>query len=265
MKQTPDLDFCVSMVRETGHFLLHTMSNNNLVAAKSSAIDLVTQADEQAQARLVGRIREAFPDHRIIAEEDHTQGAPHDIPHNDTWYIDPIDGTTNYWHGMPLFSISVAFCRHGEPEIGVVYLPYTNEIFYATRGGGTFDGKGPLRVSSVQTLEQALVATGFPYERAPGSDNNLVEFGRVMPMVQGIRRSGSAAIDLAFVAAGRYDGYWEFHVRPWDTMAGQLLVLEAGGQLSRVRPEGKMHGSGGILATNGHLHATLQRHIMGDP
>lgn len=258
MKQKPDLDFCVSIVRETGQFLLRSMSTNTLVAEKSSTIDLVTEADEQAQARLVGHIREAFPDHGIVAEEGHEQNAHHTA----TWYIDPIDGTTNYWHAMPLFSISVAFCHHGEPELGVIYLPYTDELFCAERGRGAFGPRGTLRVSAVQRLEQALVATGFPYERAPGTDNNLVEFGRVMPVVQGIRRSGSAAIDMAFVAAGRYDGYWEFHVRPWDTMAGQLLVLEAGGQLSRVRPEGAMHGPGGILATNGHIHIELQRRIL---
>jgi myo-inositol-1(or 4)-monophosphatase len=147
--------------------------------------------------------------------------------------------------------------------VGLIGAPAHDELFWATRGGGVFDRHGPLHVSSIERLEQALIVTGFPYERAPGSDNNLTEFSRVVPFVQGIRRTGSAALDLTYVAAGRFDGFWEFHLKPWDALAGQLLVTEAGGQLSTVRATGALHGSGGILATNGRIHAALRALLTG--
>ncbi|NJN66884.1 MAG: inositol monophosphatase [Chloroflexaceae bacterium] len=255
------MECCTQIVRETGHALLQAMQQGEtrLIGAKSSAIDLLTEADEMAQHQITQRLREAFPDHGILAEEGDQEAEPRDY----VWVIDPIDGTTNYWHRHPAFCVSVALCHHGEPMVGAIYAPRMDELFCASRGGGAFCNDIPIHVSRASHLDQAIVATGFPYQRAPGSDNNLVEFGRVMPLVQGIRRCGSAALDLAYVAAGRLDGYWEFHIKPWDIMAGILLVREAGGQVSQVRPEGAMAGAGGILATNGHLHPALHRRIMG--
>lgn len=250
------------IVRETGQALLQAMQQGEtrLIGAKSTAIDLLTEADEMAQNLIVRRLREAFPDHGIVAEEGDQEAAQHDY----VWVVDPIDGTTNYWHRHPAFCVSMALCHHGEPIVGAVYAPWMDELFRASRGGGAFCNDQPLHVSRADRLDQAVVATGFPYQRAPGSDNNLVEFGRVMPFVQGIRRCGSAALDLAYVAAGRLDGYWEFHIKPWDIMAGIVLVQEAGGQVSRVRTEGEMAGSGGILATNGHIHTALHRRVVGE-
>jgi myo-inositol-1(or 4)-monophosphatase len=148
------------------------------------------------------------------------------------------------------------------------------EMFWASRGAGAFNatdaaidtdvGIQRMAVSHVAQLSQAVIATGFPYQRTPGSDNNLTEFSRVMPFVQGIRRCGAASLDLALVAAGRVDGYWEFHLSPWDALAGVVMVREAGGQVSLVRARGAMYGAGGILATNGHVHEPLQALLLGD-
>jgi len=254
------LDFCKDVTREAGHILLQHFDKPRTTKAKTSTIDLVTEVDELAQDYIVHRIREQFPDHGIIAEENN-ESTYTDQAY--VWYIDPIDGTTNYWHRQPFFAVSVALCYDNQPVVGVVYAPRLNEMYWATRQMGAWNDAGPLHVSQVATMQQALVATGFPYQRAPGTDNNLVEFGRVMPYVQGMRRCGAASLDLASVATGRLDGYWEFHLSPWDSMAGILLVLEAGGQISTVRPTGAMNGPGGILASNGLLHATLQKLLLG--
>jgi myo-inositol-1(or 4)-monophosphatase len=253
------LEYCIPIVQQTGHMLLEKMARNTLVCSKTSTIDLLTEADQHAQAMIINHLRQRFPNHGFLAEES---DQPH-LAHEYTWVIDPIDGTTNYWHHMPYFCISVALCHHQRPVVGIVSMPTTNELFYAARGQSAFLNGHPLHVSTTSAIHQSLLATGFPYDRTPGSDNNLVEFGRVMPFVQGIRRCGAAALDLAFVAAGRLDGYWEFHVRPWDIMAGILLVEEAGGTVTTVRPTGDMAGAGGILATNGHIHTALHRLILG--
>lgn len=262
-------DVAIAIARDVGAMLLEFQQRPLLLRSKSTEVDLVTDADEQAQREIIRRIRQAFPDHSVMAEE----GQQHDVPptareaEEYVWVIDPIDGTTNYWHRVPYFCVSIALCRNGQPIVGVIGAPRLGELFWAVRGEGawceTHERQEPLQVSSVRRLDQALVATGFPYHRAPGTDNNLAEFARVTPVVQCIRRPGSAALDLAYVAAGRFDGYWEFYIHPWDTMAGQLLVLEAGGTISTVRPEGAMHGKGGILATNGHIHTLLRDQILG--
>lgn len=254
------LEFCTRVVRETGTFLLEKMDQPHTTKSKTSSIDLVTEIDEQAQAMIVGHIREEFPDHGILAEEDDLNDTDHDY----IWIVDPIDGTTNYWHRLPFFTISVALYHHNSPLIGVVYAPRLGEMFCASRGAGSFLNDTPIHVSHVAQLHHAIIATGFPYDRLPGSDNNLTEFRRVMPFVQGIRRFGSASLDLCYVAAGRLDGYWEFHLRPWDSAAGILLVQEAGGTVTTVRPSGEMNGSGGILATNGMLHDMLWEKVLGN-
>ncbi len=253
------LAFCQHIIQEAGRLLLDRMTTNRLIARKSSTFDLVTELDEMVQQMLVQRIRAEFPEHGIVAEEAGTDRSTGEL----TWYIDPLDGTTNYWHRVPFFSVSMALCSHAGPQLATVYAPVTDELFWATCGGGAFDRRGPLQVSSAASLDQALIATGFPYRRAPGSDNNLIEFCRVVPHVQAIRRCGSAALDLCYVAAGRFDGFWEFYLKPWDGLAGQLLVTEAGGCVSTVRAGLEMYGAGGILATNGHLHEQLGRLVRG--
>lgn len=252
------LEFCKDVVYDAGQLLLQIDHETRQIKSKSTSIDLVTDADERIQNFIVQRIRERFPDHSILAEEDTETGLNE---HELVWVIDPIDGTTNFWHRLPYFTVTVALCIDAQPEVGVIYAPRLNDMFWAARGEGAFNQAGPISVSTIRDMHQAVIATGFPYERAPGCDNNLAEFSRVMPYVQGIRRFGAASLDLAYVAAGLLDGYWEFHLRPWDSMAGILLVDEAGGQVSTVRPTGEMNGAGGILATNGLLHTILHRHI----
>jgi myo-inositol-1(or 4)-monophosphatase len=254
-----ELAFCQQIIQEAGQLLRDRMHDNRLVRQKSSSFDLVTEVDGMVQQMLVGRLREQFPAHGIVAEEADTEHSSGEL----TWYIDPLDGTTNYWHRVPFFSVSMALCSSDGLELGVVYAPALDELYWATRGGGAFNRSGPLHVSSIDKIGHALVVTGFPYKREPGSDNNLTEFNRVVPHVQAIRRYGSAALDLAWVASGRFDGFWELYLKPWDSLAGQLLVTEAGGIVSTVREGQEMHGAGGILAANPHLHAPLRRLLVG--
>ncbi|NJO07265.1 MAG: inositol monophosphatase [Chloroflexaceae bacterium] len=254
------LAFCQQLIQEAGQMLRDQLAVTHRVTRKSSTFDLVTEVDEAVQQLLVQRIRSQFPEHGIVAEEALAESEASDL----TWYIDPLDGTTNYWHRVPFFCTSMALCDHDGPLLGVIYAPANDELFWATRGGGAFNRHGPLQVSHIDRLEQSLIVTGFPYQRAPGTDNNLTEFTRVVPHVQGIRRSGSAALDLAYVAAGRFDGYWEFYLKPWDALAGQLMVSEAGGHLSIVRSEGAIHGAGGMLATNGRIHGALRDLLTGE-
>lgn len=252
------LAFCQQIIQEAGQVLRDRLAGTLRVTHKSSAFDLVTEVDEQVQQLLVERIQAQFPEHHIVAEEGPTAQQTAAL----TWYIDPLDGTTNYWHRLPFFCTSIALCDHHSPLLGVIYASAHDELFWATQGGGAFDRHGQLQVSTIERLEQALIVTGFPYQRDPGSDNNLTEFSRILPYVQGIRRTGSAALDLAYVAAGRFDGFWEFYLKPWDTLAGQLLVTEAGGQITTLRADRELHGAGGILATNGSIHAELRELLV---
>lgn len=217
-------------------------------------IDVVTEVDEAAEAAIVAVIRAAFPEHRVLAEEGSTGG--HDPSHR--WIIDPLDGTTNYSHGMPPFSVSVAYERNGVVEVGVIYEPSLDELYVAERGGGaTLNGR-PMHVSAVEVLRRALVATGFPYERER-LPRALHQFSAFAERAQAVRRIGSAALDLAYVAAGRFDGYWEAVIKPWDVAAGVLLVEEAGGHVTDLtgEPVSLSVAELNILATNGHLHTTM--------
>ncbi len=197
------------------------------VASKGVARDLVTAADLESERVLVARLREHFPSHAIEAEEEtHDARGAVDGPR---WFLDPLDGTVNFVHGLPVFSVSLGLWSGGEPEVGVVYAPRLGEMFCALRGGGATLNGEPLRVSSAATLGEALLATGFPYRRETLAHSNLENFCAFFYDVRGLRRLGSAALDLAYTAAGRFDGYWELHLAPHDVAAGGLLVREAGG------------------------------------
>jgi myo-inositol-1(or 4)-monophosphatase len=215
-------------------------------------IDLVTALDRRAEALIAEHVRAAFPDHAILAEEGTTGGAS--AEHR--WLVDPLDGTTNYAHGYPVFAVSVAYERAGRVVLGVVYDPLREELFLAEAGqGATLNGR-PIRVSPTAELSQSLLATGFPYDRAlfPAA---LRRWEALSYRAQAIRRGGSAALDLCCVAAGRLAGYWERPVQPWDLAAGALLVTEAGGQLSSLAGGPPDLYSGELVATNGRLHAEL--------
>jgi len=251
------LDFAIETVREAGRLLRARFEHQHIVASKSSPIDLVTEADLASERLIVDRIRQRFPDHAILAEEG--QGGGNRSPY--VWLIDPLDGTTNYAHGFPVFSVNIALARGGEILLGVTYDPLRDELFTAQWGAGAFLNERRLRVSQTAHLSESLLATGFPYNRATNPQNNLGPFNAVMPLVRGIRRGGSAALDLAYVAAGRLDGYWEFWLNPWDWAAGVLLVTEAGGTVTDVAGQPWRLDSSSMVATNGHLHQELLRAV----
>lgn len=228
------LEFVSSLAREAGAVLKSYFEGELEVNSKSAQIDLVTQADLASEQLILDRIRERFPDHAILSEEAGESGA-----HDYYWVVDPLDGTVNFAHGMPHYAVSIGIRRGMETVLGVVYDPERDELFWAERGAGAYlrrrDGtERRLQVSEAKSLGESLLATGFPYDRATNPANNVAEFARVILRVQGVRRAGSAALDLAYVAAGRYDGYWEYRMKPWDTVAGSLLVMEAGGVLSTL-------------------------------
>lgn len=216
-------------------------------------IDLVTEADMASEQEILARIRKAFPDHRVLAEEsgETSQDSPW------LWVVDPLDGTTNFAHGFPVFSVSIALLHEGERVLGIVYDVMRDELFAARRGGGAFLNGRPIRVSDVSRLEDALLVTGFPYDRHDARFDNTREFVALLKRCHGVLRVGSAALDLATVASGRLDGYWEFRLNPWDLAAGALLVEEAGGLVTT--PDGAPFPSLGtdIVATNGRIHSAL--------
>jgi myo-inositol-1(or 4)-monophosphatase len=215
-------------------------------------VDLVTEQDRRSEAAIAEVIRAAFPDHAILAEEGGTSaGSP---AHR--WIVDPLDGTTNYAHGYPVFAVSVAYEENGELEVGVILDPLRRELFVAERGrGATLNGR-PIAVSSTSTLIASLLETGFPYDRARLA-LALDQLNRLAPRSQGMRRSGSAALSLAYVAAGRLDGFWEATLSPWDMAAGALLVRAAGGTVSLLNGAPFTTTSTEILATNGQIHGAL--------
>jgi myo-inositol-1(or 4)-monophosphatase len=215
-------------------------------------VDLVTEVDVRAEQTIVVRLRDRFPTHQILAEEGSVGG---DDPRH-RWIVDPLDGTTNFAHGLRVFSVSVGYERDGKLAAGAVYDPCQDELFLASAGGGATVNGQPLRVSETDTLLRALLGTGFPYDRAlmPVA---LRQFGALSMQVQAVRRVGSAALDCCWVAAGRFDGYWENVVKPWDVAAGALIALEAGATLTDVHGHPFKIDSGSILVANPKLHGQL--------
>jgi myo-inositol-1(or 4)-monophosphatase len=218
-------------------------------------VDLVTETDRAAEKAIVGRIRKKYPDHAIIAEEG-SEGAARGAKY--CWYIDPVDGTTNFAHGYPCFCTSIALQENDVAIVGVVVNPITNETFTATRGGGAYLNGKPIHVSQVTELGSSLVATGFPTHMRHNSANMDFYWGFTLRS-HGVRRDGSAALDLCSVAAGRFEGFWEFGLNSWDTAAGTLIVREAGGKVTDL--DGSEHRPGGsnILATNGLVHEEMRK------
>ncbi len=227
---------------------------------KGHAHNLVTEADTASEALILRRLLEAFPSHGIVAEEGGAGGSDGAAV---VWYVDPLDGTNNFAHGFPVFCVSMAAVEGGEVLCGVSYDPLRNELFRAARGQGAYLGDRRLEVSGRRLLAESLVATGFPYDKGSAADNNLAEFAAVMPRVRGIRRPGSAALDLAYVAAGRLDAYWEHGTRPWDVAAGILLVREAGGRVTDLAGRPPRIDGGRFVASNGVIHDELVTTLSG--
>lgn len=220
-------------VVEAGTEQVKRLENPIAMKSKTSAIDLVTEVDEWTDRFLVDKIKTHYPDHAILTEETGSYAGEADYE----WVIDPIDGTVNYAHHFPLFCISVAVKYQGEVVVGVVYLPKLNEMYEAVKGeGAKLNGKTIL-VSETKELNRSVLATGFPYDKGTDPNNNVNYFTTLITKIGGIRRTGSAAIDLCQVAAGRFDAYWELKINEWDIAAGLLIVEEAGGKTKVVKME----------------------------
>ena len=216
-------------------------------------IDLVTAIDQASEKAILAIIGRAFPEHGILAEES----APRTGDAEHLWVVDPLDGTTNYSRGFPYFCVSVALARAGRVIVAAVYQPLLDELFTAIRGRGAFLNGKPLRVSGQARLDQAFLATGFPYDIRRGRRTNLDHFTNFATRCLAIRRAGAAALDLAYVAAGRFDGFWELKLRPWDIAAASLLVEEAGGRISGLSGRPWRLAVRDIVASNGQVHGEM--------
>ena len=250
-----DLDLVLGIVRSIAHAagdLLREAYQQPRQIDYKGAVNLVTQADRAAEAAIVMKLQEEFPGYAILAEESGKVAGS-----NLVWVVDPLDGTNNFAHGFPVFCVSIALLDREEPIVGVTYDPLRDECFSAIRGGGAFLNRKEMHVSGVPDLHHGLLATGFPYDRLTAADNNSKAFAMFLRHAQGIRRAGSAALDLAYVACGRLDGFWEMRLHPWDVAAGVLLVREAGGMVTSYSGhddnEPILNGDN-IVATNGLIH-----------
>lgn len=264
MQITPDqqhifLDVATEAALQAGSILRSHFGRLESIEKKGASGNLVTEADHAAEKAVLSVLLRHFPDHAILAEEGGRIGSP-DSPF--LWAIDPLDGTTNYAHQYPVFSVSIGLLVDGLPQIGVIYDPMRQELFQAIRGQGAMRDRHPIRVSQTSTVEESLLVTGFAYDRRTTSDNNYAEFCHLTDLTHGVRRGGSASIDLAYVACGRLDGYWERGLSPWDLAAGVLLVEEAGGCVTAYDETPLDLNSGRVLATNGQIHSELSK-ILG--
>jgi myo-inositol-1(or 4)-monophosphatase len=238
--------------RAAGRVHLKWLSRTS-VTRKSNAIDLVTEADQESEATVIEILRRSFPAHAVLAEES---GA-NERTSEHRWIIDPIDGTTNFAHGFPQFCVSIAYERRGRVQLAIVFDAFKKECFVARRGHGTTLNGKAAHVSRVPTLDLALLATGFPYDRRERRRYYLAFWEAFMMRTQGVRRTGSAALDLAYVACGRNDGFWEFGLKQWDVAAGALLVEEAGGHVSNMDGSRLDIAAANIVASNGRLHERI--------
>ena len=248
----PYLSLARNIAKKAGLLLKNGLGRAHRIKYKGS-VNLVTEMDILAEKFIISAIRRRFPKHAILAEE---KTAP-EMKSSYRWVIDPLDGTTNYAHGLPIFSVSIALERDGEIILGVVYDPLRDELFWAGNGQGAFLGKKPIRVSGTARLAQSLLVTGFPYDIRTSSVNNFDHFAHFSMGTQAVRRLGSAALDLCYVAAGRFDGYWEMKLGPWDLAAGSFIVREAGGKITDFSG-GPIHLNGQhVLASNGRIHRQM--------
>lgn len=237
---------------KAGKLLKDNLSGSREISYKGE-INLVTEMDRRSEQVIVETLLAVFPGHGVMAEEETTIENGSEF----TWIIDPLDGTTNYAHGYPCFSISIALAQSQELILGVVYDPMRDELFTSEKGGGAFLNGTKIRVSSTGRLIQSLLATGFPYDRAVSKENNLDYFHALLMASQEVRRDGSAALDLCAVAAGRFDGFWELKLKPWDVAAGSLIVREAGGMVTNLSGSEFSIHEGAIVASNGRIHGLM--------
>lgn len=245
-----ETEFSMEIAREAG-ILLRTRFLSDIAVSHKGAVDLVTEMDLASENLIRKRIESVFPADGFLGEE---KGGK-DWKTGRAWVVDPLDGTTNYAHGIPQFCVSVALCLCGEPIVGTVYRPASDEMFSASKGNGAFMNGQPLHVSNESDLNETLAVTGFPYDRRNCIDLLMERLKIILNHVQGVRRFGSAALDLCMVASGRFGIFYETHLNPWDVAAGKLIVDEAGGRVSDFKGNAMPLDAGELLATNGILHS----------
>ena len=248
------LQAAVEMALESGRIQRESLSTGFAVRQKREEINLVTDVDIACQEKIISMVRERFPDDDIIAEE---QPNTYEGDGN-RWIIDPVDGTTNYAHGYPFFCTSIAYEAKGRVVAGVVYNPIMNELFFAASGKGAYLNGDRIGVSGVSNLKRSLLSTGFPYDIATNPNNNVDHFVNFLFEAQAVRRDGSAALNLSYVACGRFDGFWELHLNPWDLAAGALILEEAGGRITNLTGGPFDIYRGECLASNGLVHETME-------
>jgi myo-inositol-1(or 4)-monophosphatase len=246
------LDFLVPVVREVGTFLLQSLGSAQSIQFKGRA-NLVTEMDRRSEEHLIRAIRTQYPGHALLSEE---AGALPGDAGQPEWILDPIDGTTNYVHGLPYFCIALALRQGPQLQAGMIYYPYVDELYWAERGLGAFMNDRPLHVSATPVLEDALLTTGFPSDLSRAPDTNIEHFLALMPKTRAIRRMGSASLDLCNVAAGRLDGFWQPTMLVWDVAPGAIIIEEAGGRVTDFAGNTGLY-EGSIAASNGKIHAEL--------
>lgn len=244
-------------IEKASNLILKNLNKIRKISYKKGDFNLVTNVDREAEAFILKEITSKYPNHSIIAEESGKyKGNP-----NYKWFIDPIDGTTNFAHGYPCFCISIGFRKNGVLEFGLIKNPLTGDLYSARKNkGARLNGK-KISVSKIKTLKNSLLITGFPYDRKTSTMNNLKNFCKLTLLTQGVRRDGAAAMDLCYVACGKVDGFWEIKLSPWDVAAGVLIVQEAGGKITDIKGNEYDVFNDKIVATNGFIHNELIKHL----
>lgn len=246
------LDVAIETVKEAGAILLEEFARPVKISYKGE-VDIVTQADKRSEVAIVARLRNHFPKHAIVAEEG--GGSETESPFR--WHVDPLDGTTNFAHGYPCFAVSLGLVEAGEPIVGVIYQPVSGELFTAAKGEGAYLNNKKIEVSRIETLSTSLLCTGFPSVKRV-QNPNIHYYWDFTLRSHGVRRDGSAAMDLAAVACGRFEGFWEFGLHTWDAAAGILLVREAGGRVTQFNGQPYRLGDKELMASNSRVHSEMQ-------
>lgn len=256
---TPRLTDLEHMARHAGQILRDGFGQVHQIDYKG-VIDPVTEVDRRSEAYILGEIRSRFPDHRILSEERGFSTGKDGCQ----WFVDPLDGTVNFAHGLPIFSVSIAYAEDGEVRLGVVYDPMREECYKAESGAGAWLNGKPIQVSETGALVESILVTGFPYDIQKNPQNNLDHFADFMLRCQGVRRLGSAALDLCYVAAGRIDGYWEISIGAWDVAAGGLIAEQAGAKVTNIRGgRNYLSPPNTVVAANRHIYPQMMQVLLG--
>lgn len=248
-----ELKVAIDAATVAGAFIKSRLGKLKKIRYKG-AINIVTDVDVKAEDLIVRKLKKAFPEYGILAEE-----RPEEKKGDYKWIIDPIDGTTNFAHGFPFFAVSIALEKKGKAILGVVYVPVLDELFTACKSKGAFLNKKRIKVSKVKDMEKSLLATGFSYNVKTEKQNNIKNFSNFLMASMAVRRAGAATIDLCYVACGRFDAFWELDLCPWDTAAAELIVREAGGRVSKFDGRKFSNYDGNIIASNGKIHRDMVR------